>query len=95
MIGTKITSLNKWQSKKKLVSTICINTNGECSYETAIRHPDIANGRIIIVKYHKTKANAVHNHSNWVRVIKNGAFRKLHCLFTSCDYVPVRKVKVK
>lgn len=66
------TPLRRWEKGAMFVSTIGDVSDGECPYETAIKHPDYNDGHIIIVAKYDTEEAAIEGHIKWVDMMVSG-----------------------
>lgn len=56
------------ETEALLVSTAKCN-DGDCPYETAIRHADYNDDELVIVEAYRTKDEALAGHAKWVSVM--------------------------
>jgi hypothetical protein len=57
--------------EKTMVSTARVS-DGRHPYETAFRHPDYNEGKMVIVEAYDSKDDAAAGHSKWVKVMTDG-----------------------
>lgn len=60
------------------ISTAYVN-DGECDYETAVKHEDYDDGNMVIVDKYETKEDAEKGHKKWIETMKNPPNELVDC----------------